>query len=149
MLRWSEFRDAAPDIASVGEQLLFNPDHGEVAILATVDEGGRPSVAPFCPIFTEFGMYILAGARTPKVRHLSSNGRYALHALVGADDTEFQMSGAVRTVEATDETRTVLAAIPFPSFDASDPVFEFLVDRALAVTWPAPGSPRKSSWPRR
>lgn len=42
MLNWSEFKQAAPEIAAVGEKLMHNRDTGDVAILATVDRKDRP-----------------------------------------------------------------------------------------------------------
>lgn len=146
MLTWIDFERAAPEIAQTGKALLFHPDRGEVAILATIDAGGGPSVAPICPIFADRGVYVLASRRTPKVGHLQVDGRYALHALVGADDLEFQMRGAVRPVTSASEHEAVLSAIPFPSYDANDPLFELLISHALAVTWPTPGTPRRMSW---
>ncbi len=146
MLHWPEFKATAPEIAAIGEGLLNKPERAEVAILATVDSAGRPWVAPFCPIFTEHGVYLLAGAQTPKVRHLNCRQVYALHALLGPDDLEFQISGAVRAVRMNDERAEVIAAIPFPSFNASDPIFELLIDRALTVTWPEPGRKNKQAW---
>ncbi len=146
-MRWHEFAEAEPAIAEVGLSLLYRENQGEVAILATVDEGGRPRVAPVSPIFCEDGLYLSVGAHTPKVRHLKHNGLYALHALLGADDLEFQISGSVREVDNRAEHDRVVAAIPFSSFDASDPIFELLLERALTVTWTKPATRgSKSAW---
>jgi len=136
MRNWDEFERDAPAIAQVGRSLLYHPERGEVGILATVDATGRPRVAPVCPIFCAPGIYLSVGAHTPKLKHLDRNGRYALHALLGAEDLEFQISGTARRVDSRVEHDRVVAAIPFPSFDATDPIFELLIDRALAVTWP-------------
>ena len=146
MQRWSQFEQAAPGIAGAGRALLYHPERGEVAILATVDAAGQPWVAPICPIFAGDGIYVLAGAATPKAAHLSANGRYALHAMVGADDTEFQIRGAARQVQDEEERRRIIDAITFDSFDSGDPIYEFLIDRALAVTWPEPGVAKKRVW---
>jgi len=135
-VRWHDFEKAAPNISRIGKRLLYSPNTGEVAILATVDGTGRPFVAPVCPIFCEEGVYLLAGSHTPKVRHLERNGLYALHALVGGDDLEFQIAGTVRRVESGAEHDAVVSAIPFPSYDANDPIYELLIERALCVTWP-------------
>ncbi|MGD8417990.1 MAG: pyridoxamine 5'-phosphate oxidase family protein [Pseudomonadales bacterium] len=144
---WQAFAAAAPDIAAVGTSLLYRPDAGEVGILATVDGHGRPRVAPVCPIFSGEGVYLSVGAHTPKVRDLTTNGRYALHALVGADDLEFQIGGTARLVQEPTERAAVVAAIPFPSFDADDPIFELLIERALVVTWQKPATRgRRQSW---
>ena len=136
MVRWGEFKASAPELVAVGEKLLYRPDRGEVAILATVNSAGRPCVAPVSPIFCAPGMYLSVGAHTPKLKHLRASGRYALHAMVGADDLEFQISGPVRAIDPGEEHDAVVAAIPFPSFDASDPMFELLIERAVVVTWP-------------
>lgn len=145
--RWGEFEAAAPDLAGVGRSLLYRPDRGEVAILATVDQAGHPRVAPVSPIFCDDGIYLSVGGHTPKVRHLRADGRYALHALVGADDLEFQMSGVARLVTDATEHEKVVAAIPFPSYDAEDPIFELTIERALVVTWPEQGTRgQKQPW---
>ena len=108
-----------------------------------MDGTGKPRVAPVCPIFCAAGIYLSIGAHTPKLTHLRANGSFALHALVGADDREFQISGSVRPVTTGAERDAVVAAIPFPSFDADDPLFELLLERAVAVTWSETGSAKQ------
>ena len=137
MLRWKSFAEAAPAIAEAGRRLLYRPDQGEVALLATVDGRGNPRIAPVCPIFTPEGIYLSVSARTPKREHLQSHGGYAMHAQVGADDEEFQIGGRARQVTDAGELERVREAIPFPSYGPDDPIFELLIGRALVVTWPA------------
>ena len=36
---------------------------------------------------------------------------------------------------ATVDGQGSLQAIPFPSFDPTDPIYEFLIDRACSVSW--------------
>ena len=146
MARWSDLTRAAPDLAATGKRLLFGSQGTEVALLATVDTAGYPRMAPVCPIFAGEGLYVLVGAATPKHAHLASNGRFCLHAQVGADDLEFQIRGHARRVEDPDEKQRVLEAIRFPSFDPNDPLFELELTRCLAVTWPAPGQRKKETW---
>ena len=62
MIRFGELEQLAGDIAAVGRQLLYRPDQGEVAILATVDEDQQPHVAPVCPVFCCADRQIAAGA---------------------------------------------------------------------------------------
>lgn len=133
--RWGHFEAAAAELAAVGRQLLHRPDRGEVGILATLDDRGRPRLAPVCPIFIGEGIYLSVGAHTPKFGDLQRNPAYALHAQVGADDLEFQIRGDARQVEDRAERANVIAAIPFPSYNPSDPIFELLIRRALVVTW--------------
>lgn len=146
-MRWIEFQENAPEIAGIGHQLLYNAEGGEVGILASVDASGRAGVAPVCPIFSGRGLYLLAGAKTPKTRHLRRHGGFALHAQVGADDLEFQISGVVREVLDAAEKAAVIRDIPFPSFDPADPLFELLIERALSVSWEEPGVPCKRVFP--
>ncbi len=136
MVRWKDFAAASPELARIGASLLLHPDRGEVAILAMANADHRPCVAPVSPIACNSGLYLSVGSHTPKVHHLLGNGYYALHAMVGADDLEFQISGSVRNVVSQSERDEVVAAIPFPSFDRNDPIFELLIERALVVTWP-------------
>lgn len=149
VLRWPEFHRAAPDIAAVGRRLLYHPDRGEVAILATVDHHGAPRVAPVCRVFTAAALYVLASAGTPKAAQLQRDPRYALHAQVGADDLEFQIAGRARLLDSAAERAEVLAAVPFDSFDPDDPIFELLIGSALAVTRPAPDSAVRLRWAAR
>lgn len=146
LVTWSELERAAPDIAAIGRRLLHRPDRGEVAILATVDHRGAPRVAPVCPVFLDTTVYVLASAGTPKVPQLRRDPRYALHAQVGADDLEFQITGRARLLDSATERAEVLDAVPFDSFDLDDPIFELLIGSAVAVTWPAPDSPVRLRW---
>lgn len=144
-LNWSAFAQAAPEIAALGKQKLFSETNGEVAILATVDQHGRPWLAPVCPIFAADGLYLLISQGSPKVHHLRHSSHFALHALVDADDAEFQIAGIVTEVMG-DARAQVISAIPFPSFDPDDPIFECRINRALKVTWPDPGKPARAAW---
>ena len=148
-VRWSEFAAEAPELAEIGLGLLWRPDQGIAAILATESPGG-PHVAPVCPIFAQAGgqagLHLLIGADTPKHRHLRRSGRYALHAPVGADDLEFQIGGRAELVESAEMRAAVLDAVPFASFDPADPIYELLIERALGVSWPRAGVARKQVW---
>ena len=151
-MRWEQFEALAPEISAAGKRLLYAPDapeQGEVGLLATVDAGGTPRIAPVCPIFCTPGIYLLVARKTPKCAHLASNGMYALHALIGASDEEFQISGTVRAVTSIEERAVVIEAIPFPAYDPNDPIFELLIDRALNVSWPTPGKSVRRAWPVR
>ena len=74
-------------------------------------------MAPVCPIFLDPGMYLLLARGTPKYAHLARDPHYVLHAMVGADDLEFQIAGRCRFVGDEDERQRVLGAITFPDFD--------------------------------
>ena len=143
---WESFQAQAPQIAAIGRQLLHNPNQGEVGLLATVTPTGLARIAPVCPIFSSPGIYLLVGRHTPKLKDLNANGHYALHAMVGADDLEFQVSGPALAIVDVETRRRVLADVPFPDCDPEDPIFELHITQAIAVTWPEPGRSSKSVW---
>ncbi len=143
MHRWKELAVAQPKIGEIGEKLLRRPDQGEVALLGTTDHAGRPAMAPVCPIFLDPGMYVLLARHTPKHAHLARDQHYVLHAMVGADDLEFQIAGRCRFVSDEEERQRVLGAITFPNFDPDDPIVELLVTRALTTHW-EDGQPAKT-----
>jgi general stress protein 26 len=119
----------------VGRKHLYNPDQGDVGLLATVTANGLPAIAPVCAIFSGGGVYLLVAAASPKRRHLDQNSAYALHAQIDADDEEFRISGHAVLITDEPTRRQVLADIPFPSFDPEDPIYELLTQNALLVTW--------------
>jgi hypothetical protein len=145
LVTWGEFAAAAPDIAAKGEALLYRTGHGE-ALLVTVRGDDSPQAHPISVGVINGGLYAFI-LRSPKLRDLEQDGRYALHAHF--DPTvphEFLIRGRVRPVD--DRTRAILAA----DWDwnvGNAPVFEFLVEdalygeRASADDWP----PRYAAWP--
>jgi hypothetical protein len=148
MTNWNEFEKQAPDIAAAGWRLL-RADGIAIGFLATVTRHGRPRMAPVCPIFANGSMYLSVGTHTPKLDDLTRNGFYVLHAFLGQDDEEFQMSG--RAVEITDQSERVSihSAIRFGAYDTGDPIFKLLLERCLWVTWENAGKPGTRSIYRR
>jgi len=146
MVRWANFAAAEPSMAGVGERMLSG---GNVGILATVTADGAPRVAPVAPIFFAEGIYLSVSSTTPKLQDLQARETYAMHALLDASDEEFQISGAARAVTGDQERAGVVAAIPFPSFEANDPIFELMIGQALWVRWSGPGKDsQKRVWRR-
>lgn len=141
MNSWTEFEDRAPDFAAAGKRLLVGEDGVAIAFLGTAHSTGIIHLAPVCPIFCGPDLYLSAAAKSPKVRDLRADGRYALHAFLGANDEEFQLRGtATETVDAAERTK-VHEAIPFPSFDREDPIFRFAIGSALWAYWERVGQP--------
>lgn len=138
---WSELEREAADLGEAGRRLLIGDDGVAIAFLATADAAGVPHMAPVCPIFCGDDLYLSAGRATVKVRDLRSNGRFVLHAFLGANDEELQVAG--RATETTDpaERARVHEAIPFPAFDRDDPIFRLRPERALWVHWERVGQP--------
>jgi hypothetical protein len=135
------FERAAPELASTGRRLLVGADGVAIAFLATVSGRGSPALAPVCPIFCGDHLYVSAGSRTPKVGHLRTTGSYVLHAFLGENDEEFQVSGTASEVLEAEERAAVHDAIRFAAFEREDPVFRLAIERALWVYWERVGQP--------
>jgi hypothetical protein len=137
---WESFESEVPEIAASGRRLLDPGGDGPIAFLATASADGRPHVAPVCPIFARGALYLSAGVKTPKRCDLEQNGRFALHAFLGASDEEFQLRGRAEPVTDAAEIAEVHAAIPF-QFQKEDPLFRLDLERCLWVYWEKPGQP--------
>ncbi|MDJ0785532.1 MAG: pyridoxamine 5'-phosphate oxidase family protein [Myxococcota bacterium] len=149
MASLAAFERDAPEFAAAARRLMIGDDGIAIAFLATVSGGGEPHLGPVCPIFGEAALYLSAGKRTPKVRDLRDSGRYVLHAFLAANDEELQLAGAAQEVADADERAAAQAAIPFPAFDATDPIFRFDFERALWVYWERVGQPDTKAVRRR
>lgn len=141
MASWSQFEEAAPEIAAAGRRRLVGPDGVALGFLATVSADGVPHLSPVCPIFAGSDLYLSAGAHTPKAGDLRASGRYVLHAALGANDEEFQIAGRAHEVLDSAERAAIHAAIPFAAFKTTDPIFRFSIERALWVYWERVGQP--------
>jgi hypothetical protein len=146
-LGWGEFTERAPDLAAAGRRLLRLDDR-PLAFLATVTGDGRPRVAPVCPILAGGELYVSVGAHTPKVGDLRERGAFALHALPGMNDEEFQLGGRAVEVGDAAERASVHRAIRFPVYNPADPVFALRLDRCHWALWeePAERPTRRASW---
>ena len=146
VVTWAEFATAAPDIAAKGKELLYRTGHGE-ALLITVRGDNPPQAHPISVGVVDDGLYAFI-LPSPKLRDLSQDGRYALHAHFDPKvPHEFLIRGRVRPVDGT--RRAILAAVwDWSVGDA--PAFEFLVEdalygeRASVDDWP----PKYTAWPR-
>jgi hypothetical protein len=138
---WGAFEVAAPEFASAGRRLWVGDDGAAIGFLSSVSVEGTPHLSPVCPIFAESGLYLSAVGRTPKRSDLLGDGRFVLHAFLGENDEEFQVAGAARLVAEAEERASVHRAIPFPSFDAEDPIFELAISRCLWCWWEDVGQP--------
>jgi hypothetical protein len=143
---WGEFAAAAPDVAASGRALLYRTGHGE-ALLVTVRGDDPPQAHPISVGVVNGGLYAFI-LRSPKLRDLELDGRYALHAHFDPNvPHEFLIRGRVRPVD-DHVTRASLAA-DWDWSVGNAPAFEFLVEdalygeRARADDWP----PRYVAWP--
>jgi hypothetical protein len=138
---WADLEAEAPDLAAAGRRRFIGADGVAIGFLATVSALGTPRLAPVCPIFCGDHLYLCIGARTPKAADLRDRGAYALHAFLGENDEELQVSGTATEVSAAAERAAVHRAIPFKSFHADDPLFRLDLERALWVHWERVGEP--------
>jgi hypothetical protein len=102
MATWTQFAEAAPDLASSIRGLVhqFGPGFG---YLATVRRDGGPRVHPVSPVITDDGLYCFL-IESPKRDDLDRDGRYALHSFPPEDnDDEAYLSG--RAVPVADPDR--------------------------------------------
>ena len=141
MASWAEFERAAPDLAAAARRLMVGDDGVAIAFCATASDEGVPHVSPVCPIFCGDALHLSASAATPKVRDLRANGRFVLHAFLGAQDEELQLAGVAVEVTSDVERASVHDAIPFPAFERRDPIFRLSINRALRVRWENVGQP--------
>jgi hypothetical protein len=149
MPSFAAFEAEAPDFASAARRLLVGSDGVAIGFLATASVGGRPHLAPVCPVFCADDLYLVAAARSPKTADLRATGDYVLHAFLGQNDEELQLAGRASEIGDAATRAAVHAAIPFAAFQKSDPIFRLDVERALWVHWERAGQPDTKSVRRR
>lgn len=147
---FAAFERESPELAAAARRLLVGADGVAIGFLATASADATPHLAPVCPIFCGEAVYLCAAAHSPKVADLRASRRFVLHAFLGRDDEELQLAGEVTEVTGEAERGAVHEAIPFGSFDRSDPIFRLGLARALRVHWERPGEPgaraRRERW---
>jgi hypothetical protein len=149
MPSFAAFEAAAPDFAAAARRLLVGADGVAIGFLATGSASGRPHLAPVCPVFCGGDLHVIATAHSPKTADLRATGAFVLHAFLGANDEELQLAGDAIEVTGAEERAAVHAAIPFPAFARSDPIFRLDVERALWVSWERVGQPDTKAVRRR
>src|SRR6188508_3657684 len=141
MATWSEFADAAPEIASAGRRLIEATDDAKV-LLATVRGDDLPRLHPITVAIVDERLYAFIIARSPKKLDLALDGRYALHThLDPAAPTEVALRGRARLVDAPVERDRVAVGWAF-EVDDYYTLFEFSIEHALLGT-----RPTADDWP--
>ena len=141
--RWSEFAAEEPGLAASGRGLIYQFKVG-LGYLATVRKDGGPRVHPVCPVIAHGGLYLFIGNRSPKLRDLLRDGRFALHSFPNPEvDDEFYVSGRATQVHDPDVWQIVYEAYTATgAFTSDDTLFELWLERALHAKY----GPRPS-WP--
>ncbi len=129
MATWTEFADAAPELAASIRGLVhqFGPGFG---YLATVRGDGGPRVHPVSPLITDDGLFCFV-IDSPKRRDLDRDGRYALHSFPPEDcDDEACLTG--RAVPVADPVRRArLAHLCRAAGSVDWSLYEFTIDSAM------------------
>jgi hypothetical protein len=143
MKRWSEFEAENAAMAEAGRELIYHHKVG-LGYLATVRPDGGPRLHPVCPTIANGGLYVFIGNKSPKLRDLLRDGRYALHSFpIPEGDDEFYVTG-----RAVREDDPAVRKIVYDVYTATgahtsdDTLFELLLDRVLHSKY----GPRPS-WP--
>jgi hypothetical protein len=135
MVTWEEFAAAEPDLADVGQSLLFQFKVG-LAFLATVRRDGAPRLHPVCPVLSNDRLFVLITPPSPKRNDLLRDGRYALQSFpqpkAGSD--EFFITGQAMLVDDSAERAVILRDAKHMA-DASETAFELWVDRVMHTRW--------------
>jgi hypothetical protein len=142
MVTWTDFSAAAPALAQIGQRLLMQFGVG-LAFLATVRRDGGPRMHPVCPVRSGGKLFVVVTRESPKRADLERDGRYALQTFPepkpGSD--EFYVTGRARRVDDAAARAAVLADARHQA-DASEIVFELLIDRAMRTRWEDPLTPQ-------
>jgi hypothetical protein len=145
MVTWTEFEEAAPELAAQGRRLLHQRGDGE-ALLATVRGDAAPRIHSINVDVIGPGLYAFL-LPSAKRSDLEQDGRYALHTHQDpAAPDEFSVRGHARIVDDLEMRARVADMWPFVP-DDSYLLVEFDIDHAIlglrgAEEWP----PRYRRW---
>lgn len=146
MVGWRDFVRAAPEIARLGEQRLFQFGPG-LAFLATVRADGGPRLHPVCVNIVDGELYLLIGP-SPKRRDLLRDKRFALHSFPAPEtDDEFYLTGVaghvsdVAVVSRIGEAQRERGA----TTSGDELAFRLAIERALYAKYKPRSEP--DNWP--
>ncbi len=135
MVTWKDFATAEQELAEAGRSLLEQFGVG-LAFLATVRRDGAPRLHPICPVLSGGHLYVLITPDSPKRHDLLRDGRFALQSFPqpkpGSD--EFYVTGKALVVQDTALRAAVLRDAKHMA-DASEVLFELLLERVMHTTW--------------
>ena len=142
MATWAEFERADPDLAAFGRDRV----EGHVCFHATLRSDGSPRVHPVEPWFAEGLLLVRFRARSPKVREVARDPRYALHTPMAnpeGEGGEFLVLGIMESIPADHPAGSPIGAgtaVPLAFFALS-------VAEAVGTTYEGPErEPLHRSW---
>lgn len=154
MVRWSDFRQARPDLAAAGRELFYQFGVG-LGFLATIRRDGGPRVHPVCPVITDNGLFTLV-IPSRKRADLHRDGRCALHAFPTPNNEDAFYVTGMAVVRRDGALRRSIDSIfldecdwksPPPGFEDQQ-LFEFLIDVCLLTRTAGHGDfdPKHTIW---
>ncbi len=146
MIRWQEFAENAPQMASLGSEKLDR----KIAYLATLKRDGSPNLHPVTPFIGNGMLFIFTEPSSPKITDLQRDGRYALHSSVarreGEPLVEFLVTGSARVIEDRAVRAEAMAIAASPVVIEPYVLFEFDIRRALLIEYDEHGNRRIQRW---
>jgi hypothetical protein len=140
MATWGELAAARPEMEARARELFLieqpdAPGPAGLGYLATVRADGGPRVHPVSPAVLDGRLYVYILLRSPKLRDLQGDGRYALRSWPkpftddGFDDREFYLTGRAVPVEDVEVHKRVSAAVGVRPESGTS--FELDIERAM------------------
>ena len=133
MATWAEFERAEPELAAFGRDRL----DGTVCFQATLRLDGSPRVHPVEPWIAAGLLLVRFRARSPKVREVARDARFALHSPMDNPDGiggEFLVNGWMEQVSPAHPAARRFAE------ESSEPVafYALSVEEVVATTYEGP-----------
>ena len=113
MATWAEFANAEPDLAAFARERM----EGRIVYQATLRLDGVPRVPPVSPWIGAGLLCVSFRERSPKVREVARDARYAFHTAQPGDDHaggygEFMMRGILEQISSSDPAVAVRPGAP-------------------------------------
>ena len=110
-MNWSQFKQSAPDLASLAEERFQR--HGLV-LIGTLRRNGWPRISPVEPLVVEGVLYLGMTYRSHKALDLLSDPRITVQTIVSNKDGtegEVKLYGRAEDVQSAETRRTYLEAV--------------------------------------
>jgi len=132
-MSWKLFEDNCPELASLGFEKL----NRKIVYLAILKKDGSPHLNPVTPFIGNGMLFMFTEPTSPKIHALRRDGRYAMHSSVSRAGPliEFLVSGSTKEISDPVVRRQVERIAAAPVVDDSYVLFDFQVERVLAVTY--------------
>lgn len=143
-MSWKIFAGNSPELASFCLARL----NRKIAYLATLKPDGSPRLHPVTPFIGNGMLFIFTEPSSPKIGDLERDGRYAMHSSVDREDplTEVLFSGKALVVSDPILRAEAEKLASSPVVIDSYYLFEFLVERVLAVEYDEGGKRNLHRW---